>query len=243
MNLHTDVPTHAQVSRLLEERTASVSLYLPCNPVSNGDAERIALGNLAAEALRQLEAAGTERVDLLGVEEQLADLADDTAFWRLQARSLAVFRPEAGDVRLPNTLVELVEVSDRFHAKPLLRAVTFPRSRSCWRWRRDRRACWRSLPALSRRRWPSPTCRATSPARSGSPRSPIGPERAPAGLRGPEGAHPAVRQARRPGAAPCARRARRAARARCDGADRLDLPLRLDLPGLARRPSRATRRR
>jgi hypothetical protein len=49
-------------------------------------------------------------------------------FWRFQARSLAVFvTPERlVTFRLPNTLVPMVEVSDRFHLKPLLRSVTWP---------------------------------------------------------------------------------------------------------------------
>jgi hypothetical protein len=53
---------------------------------------------------------------------------DDDEFWRYQARSLAVFAsPEARTTfRLPNRLVSSVEVSDRFHLKPLLRSVTFP---------------------------------------------------------------------------------------------------------------------
>jgi hypothetical protein len=49
-------------------------------------------------------------------------------FWRFQARTLAVFAtPDATTTfRLPHRLQPAVEVSDRFHVKPLLRALTFP---------------------------------------------------------------------------------------------------------------------
>ena len=129
MSLHTDMPTREQVARLFESRRdASVSIYLPTNPASNGEAERIELRNLAAEAGRQLSEGEIAKADTRAVSEQLADLADDSEFWRFQARSLAVFvTPESLlTFRLPNRLQPGVEVSDRFHLKPLLRAVTFP---------------------------------------------------------------------------------------------------------------------
>ena len=48
MILHTDVPTRAQLDQLLVAREPwSVSVYLPTSPTSRGDAERIALKNLA----------------------------------------------------------------------------------------------------------------------------------------------------------------------------------------------------
>ena len=129
MNLHTDIPSRGQISRLLEHRgPASVSIYVPTDPASNGQAEQIELGNLAAEAGRQLARAGTAKADVNAVAELLATLVDENEFWRLQARSVAVFvTPERlSTYRLPNHLQPLVEVSDRFHVKPLLRAVTFP---------------------------------------------------------------------------------------------------------------------
>ena len=129
MNLHTDMPTRAQVDRLLDGREpASVSIYLPTDPVSDGEAERIELRNLGSEAERQLAEAGTAKSEIAAVADAIADLADDAELWRYQARSLAVFvTPESSvTFRLPNHLLPLVEVSDRFHVKPLLRAVTFP---------------------------------------------------------------------------------------------------------------------
>ena len=129
MNLHTDVPTRGQLSALIAARDpSSVSIYLPTNPSSRGEAERIELGNLVAEAAGQLREAGAARGDVDAVEEEIADVAGDAEFWRYQARSLALLATPASlmTFRLPNSLVSLVEVSDRFHLKPLLRAVTFP---------------------------------------------------------------------------------------------------------------------
>jgi hypothetical protein len=129
MILHTDVPTRAQLDLLFAAREPlSVSIYLPTNPSSRGDAERIELKNLAGEASRQLQEAGASRRDTAAIDEELADLIDDDEFWRYQARSLAVFLTPTTSTtfRLANNLTPAVEVSDRFHLKPLLRAVTFP---------------------------------------------------------------------------------------------------------------------
>jgi hypothetical protein len=129
MSLHTDIPTRAQIDKLLTSRSpSSVSAYLPAEPASAGHAERIELKNLAAEAERQLTALGTARAEVAGIAESFAEVSDDDAFWRYQARSLAVFvTPDTlKTFRLPNRLVSMVEVSDRFHLKPLLRSVTFP---------------------------------------------------------------------------------------------------------------------
>jgi hypothetical protein len=129
VNLHTDLPTRTQIDRLLQSRHPStVSIYLPTDPASNGEAERIELKNLAREARRQLDEAGAPRADVAGVDEAIDELGEDEAFWRHQARSLAILvTPESlSTFRLPNRLNALVEVSDRFHVKPLLRALTFP---------------------------------------------------------------------------------------------------------------------
>jgi hypothetical protein len=129
MILPTDIPTRAQLERLLASRGPwSVSIYLPTNPSSRGEADRIELKNLAGEASGRLEQAGAARADVAAIDEELADLVDDDEFWRYQARSLALFFTPTTSVtfRLPNRLVSLVEVSDRFHLKPLLRALTFP---------------------------------------------------------------------------------------------------------------------
>lgn len=131
MRLHTDIPSRAEIDALMRTRRPwCVSLYLPTSPVSTGEAERIELGNLTREALDRLRAAGADKEDLAGVEEQLALIAGDEVFWRYQARTLALFVTPASLVtfRLPNRLRRLAAVSDRFHLKPLLRAVTFPQT-------------------------------------------------------------------------------------------------------------------
>ena len=128
MILPTDVPTRDQVERLFAAREpSSVSIYLPTDPTSRGEAERIELKNLAAEASRQLRE-GADRDAVAAIDEELADLVDDDEFWRYQARSLALFLTPTTSTtfRLANNLTPAVEVSDRFHLKPLLRAVTFP---------------------------------------------------------------------------------------------------------------------
>jgi hypothetical protein len=129
MILPADIPTRTQLERLLGAREpSSVSIYLPTTPSSNGDAERIELKNLGSEAGRQLAQAGATKAEIGAIEEELADLLDDDEFWRYQARSLALFlTPTASATyRLANNLTSVVEVSDRFLVKPLLRAVTFP---------------------------------------------------------------------------------------------------------------------
>ena len=130
--LYVDVPTRTEFKALTEARAdACVSIYLATTPITqNSDASRIALGNLAKEARQQLEAAGLDKRRLASLMVHFDDLADDTEFWRLQANSLAVLAtPDAlRTFRLANTLIPMVEVSDRFHLTPLLRAITFPQS-------------------------------------------------------------------------------------------------------------------
>jgi hypothetical protein len=130
--LHVDIPGHDELRTLLDHRDpVSVSIYLPTTPLTQEvGASRIALGNLAREAEAQLTAAGADSRAVAALMEHLADLAEDDDFWAVQARSLAVLAtPDRLQTwRLPNTLTEMVEVSDRFHVKPMLRAVTFPQA-------------------------------------------------------------------------------------------------------------------
>jgi Bacterial archaeo-eukaryotic release factor family 11 len=129
--LHTDIPTRTQIDQLLVSREpSSVSIYVPTDPASDGTAERIEFRNLAAEAVGQLRAVEAPAADVAMIEEELAALGEDQEFWLYQARSLAVFAtPQSTRTfRLANRLVAIVEVSDRFHVKPLLRAQTFPQA-------------------------------------------------------------------------------------------------------------------
>lgn len=128
--LHIDLPSRAEIDALIDHRgSPALSIYLPTTPrTQDAQADRIALKNLLRDALAQIEAAGadirTTRAVAAAVEAVIAD--DD--FWAEQANSLALFvtPSKQRSFRLANRLAAQLEVSDRFHLKPLLRAVTFP---------------------------------------------------------------------------------------------------------------------
>lgn len=130
--MHTDIPTQTDVERLLAvRRPGCVSIYLPTSPITaEANADRIELKNLSAEAVEQLRASDLDAGSVDEIHEVLEDLVDDEAFWARQANSLAVFATPEGarTFRVPNRLTSAVEVSDRFHVKPLLRSVTFPQA-------------------------------------------------------------------------------------------------------------------
>lgn len=130
--LHVDIPTRSEFASLSGTRAdACVSIYLRTTPITQDtDASRIELGNLIREAQHQLEAAGLNKRRLAPLMDELGDLVDDDEFWMFQANSLAIFATpdQIRTYRLANELVSTVQVSDRFHLKPLFRAVTFPHS-------------------------------------------------------------------------------------------------------------------
>ncbi len=127
--LYVDIPTQKDLANLRAVRDeACVSIYLETTPLTQDiDKSQISFGNLGKEALQQLADAGLDKRRLASLIEELDDLADDDDFWRRQAYSLAIFAtPDSiRTFRLANRLTDMVEVSDRFHLKPLLRAVTF----------------------------------------------------------------------------------------------------------------------
>ncbi len=109
--------------------TPAVSLYLPTTPLSqDAEADRIALKNLLRTAVAELDGAQTPKRAVRAIEEAVQHIVADDDFWAEQANSLAVFAtPETvRTYRLPSRLHASVEISDRFHIKPLLRSVTFP---------------------------------------------------------------------------------------------------------------------
>lgn len=128
--LHVDIPGPDAYRRLAAVRAdACVSIYVETTPLTQAsDASRIAFQNLAREAMAQLEAAGFDKRRALELAEHFDDIAEDDDFWAVQARSLAVLAtPDSvRTFRLANRLTATVQVSDRFHLKPLLRAITFP---------------------------------------------------------------------------------------------------------------------
>ena len=129
--LHTDIPTRADLEQLLSARdAASVSIYLPTTPEEGGKRDRLEFKRLGAEALEQLTAAASERDSIRSLGELFEELAEDEEFWARQAHSLAVFATPSGarTFQVANRLSPMVEVSDRFHLKPLLRSATFPQA-------------------------------------------------------------------------------------------------------------------
>lgn len=128
--LHIDLPTPAEFRILSQTRAdACVATYLPTTPLSqSAQADRIALHNLLKTAIAQLEAADFDKRRLATLREGIEDVVDDDDFWTVQANSLAVLATpdHVRTFRLANALLPQVEVSGRFHLKPLLRAVTFP---------------------------------------------------------------------------------------------------------------------
>lgn len=126
--MHTDIPTLPELQNLMAMRAEpSVSIYLQTTPETQHiGAARTELGKSLKKAIAQLEAADTPKRSIWPIEELIHDLLDDDAFWAHQGNSLAIFvSPDSlRSFRLPNHLTPTVQVSDRFHVKPLLRAVS-----------------------------------------------------------------------------------------------------------------------
>ena len=128
--LHVDLPTRAQIDKLVGYRGGpAVSIYMRTTPVTqDAKAEQIELKNLLKVAIAELEEAETPKRAIWPIQEGIEALIEDDEFWTEQANSLAIFATAEGiqTFRLPNKLTNMVEVSDRFHLKPILRSVTFP---------------------------------------------------------------------------------------------------------------------
>jgi hypothetical protein len=128
--LYVDIPTNLEIRALIEIRAdACVSLYLPTTPeTQNVTLSRISFGNLTRTALEQLDAADFDKRRRAALEEKFLALDEDEEFWRLQANGLAILAtPDSlRTFRLATEVTKTVEVSDRFHLKPLTRAMAFP---------------------------------------------------------------------------------------------------------------------
>jgi hypothetical protein len=128
--LHIDLPTHADIDALVAHRAApAVSIYVSTTPLTQDAAlDRIELKNLLKAAVAEMEAGDTPKRSIWPIEQAVEAIIEDDDFWMHQANSLAIFAtPERiRTFRLPNKLTSMVEVSDRFHLKPLIRSVTFP---------------------------------------------------------------------------------------------------------------------
>lgn len=132
MPKYIDIPSRNDISQLMAvNEPACVSIYMPTSVLpTEADANRIEFKTLASRAIERLTASGVGKQEIAAIHDGLAELDDDEAFWMHLARSLAVFvTPHSvRTFRLPNNLTELVDVSDRFIVKPLLRTVTFPQA-------------------------------------------------------------------------------------------------------------------
>lgn len=127
---YVDMPNAEEIGALnLVRSDACISIFLPTTPISREiEHSRINLSNHVKKALAQLESEGLDKKRIALLQEQFADLLADDEFWNHQANSLAILAtPETlRTYRMANKLTDIVEVSDRFHLKPLLRAITFP---------------------------------------------------------------------------------------------------------------------
>jgi hypothetical protein len=128
--LYLDIPTASDIAALASYRgDVCASIYLPTTPITQqARVDRIELKNLTKQAVEQIHSAHGDVSAATLIAEQLDDLVDDDEFWRFQAHSLAVFvtSENVRTFRLPNSLKQALEVSNRFHIKPLLRSVSFP---------------------------------------------------------------------------------------------------------------------
>ncbi len=126
--LHVDIPSPGEFGALIAARHAHcVSLYVPTTPETQHIAEaRTELANLFRQAEAQLAAAGIDKRALWPMQEQMGDLLEDDDFWAHQANGLAVFltADSLRAFRLPTHLTAIVQVSDRFHLKPLWRVMS-----------------------------------------------------------------------------------------------------------------------
>jgi hypothetical protein len=127
--LHIDLPTRAEIAALAAERGAPcVTIYLATHTQSQqAQVDRIELKNQLRQAVGQMTEANAGKREIWPIEEAIRELVDDHDFWAIQANSLAIFAtPERmRTYRLPNRLETMVHVADRFHIKPILRAVSF----------------------------------------------------------------------------------------------------------------------
>lgn len=127
--LYLDTVTEEDLRRLDEERgMPCVSLYMPTQPptIPALREDTLAFRDLRSEVSRRLAEAGVDKGAARSIEERLQALEADGEFWRFMARGLAVFAtPDMlRTIRLPDAVPRRVEISDRFHVKPLAPLLT-----------------------------------------------------------------------------------------------------------------------
>jgi hypothetical protein len=127
--LHLDLPTTGELADLARRRAdVAVSIYLPTTPVSTEtDPDRLLLKNLARDALAAATGVGADKRRVAAIRAEIDDLLADVMFWRHQANGLVVLATpdEIRTYRVATALAPEVEVSDRFHLKPLMRTMNY----------------------------------------------------------------------------------------------------------------------
>ena len=155
--LHIDIPTLAEFKALASIKGETcVSLYVPTEPLRERERQnRIALKDLAAQALQQVKEAGVDKRRIAPFEAQIRHLVgadeerrrnDDKIrklqhkkpdpldeFWKFQGHGLAVLAtPQMmRTFRMPYRPKPLAEVANRFHLTPLIRVMTSPHDVFC----------------------------------------------------------------------------------------------------------------
>ncbi len=128
--LYVDIPTLPELKALISTRAdACVSIYLATTPQTQDvKASRIAFANLVKSALTQLDTIGFDKRRRAALEAELSALGEDDGFWSHQANSLGILATadSVRTFRLATAISDMVEVSDRYYLKPLLRALAFP---------------------------------------------------------------------------------------------------------------------
>lgn len=128
--LYVDIPTLPEIRALIEKRAdACVTIFLATTPqTQHVSASRTEFGNMRKAAVQQLTAAGFDKRRLALLDEELSGLQEDDEFWRFQANSLIVLATpdQVRTYRIATSISPGIQVSDRFHLKPLLRAMAFP---------------------------------------------------------------------------------------------------------------------
>ena len=118
------IPDNNEIRFLDTYRDAvCVSLYMPTIPTVHETIDQRALFRLlCVEALRQMNEAGCGGPQLAAFAAHFRSLADDGLFWTRVPEGLAIFVAlrEVFIYRLPFAPQAGVEVSDRFHIKPLV---------------------------------------------------------------------------------------------------------------------------
>ena len=126
--IYTDIPSPREFERLIDIRAEQcVSIYLPTHAVTSEAAEdRIAYKNLVKEAVKQMHDSGADKRAVAAIVEELDSLSDDDDLWQHLSDSLAVFATPTSlrTYRLHVPLRPQAQVSDRFHLKPLLAAMS-----------------------------------------------------------------------------------------------------------------------